>query len=148
MGEKEHWEKFVLYEKATRIPLIIVAPGHTVGQVCQRPVSLIDLYPTLTELCKLPGPTHLEGESLVPLLRKPKSKRDPVLITYGKGNHAVRSEQYRYIRYANGEQELYDLENDPNEWSNIAYLDGKKRVIKQHAKWMPLENVNEIGPAN
>ncbi len=148
LGEKEHWEKFVLYEKATRIPFIIVAPGHKAGQVCRRPVSLIDLYPTLTELCKLPGPTHLEGESLVPLLRKPKSKRDPVLITYGKGNHAVRSERYRYIRYANGEEELYDLENDPNEWSNIAYLKGTKGVMKQHAKWLPLENANEIGPAN
>lgn len=146
LGEKEHWEKFVLYEKATRIPFIIAAPGYKPGQVCRRPVSLIDLYPTLAELCQLPAPSHLEGDSLVPLLRKPKSKRDPVLITYGQGNHAVRSDRYRYIRYANGEEELYDLDNDPNEWTNIAYLKGTKKVMKQHAAWLPSENAEEIGP--
>jgi len=147
LGEKEHWEKFVLYEKATRIPFIIVAPGYKAGQVCHRPVSLIDLYPTLVELCQLPEPSHIEGESLVRLLKKPKSKRNPVLITYGKGNHAVRSDQYRYIRYANGEEELYDLQDDPNEWTNIAYLKGTRKVMKQHAEWLPIENADEIGPS-
>ena len=147
LGEKSHWEKFVLYEKATHIPFIIVAPGFKEGQVCHRPVSLIDLYPTLVELCQLPAPPQLEGESLVPLLRRPKSSRDPVLITYGKGNHAIRSDRYRYIRYANGEEELYDLVADPKEWTNIAYLKGTNKVMKQHAKWLPDSNAHEIGPA-
>jgi len=146
LGEKEHWEKFVLYEKATRIPLVIVAPGYKAGQICHRPVSLVDLYPTLVELCQLPKPSHIEGESLVTLLKRPKSKRAPVLITYGKGNHAVRSDQYRYILYANGEEELYDLQNDSNEWTNIAYLKGTKKIMKQHAKSLPIEDADEIGP--
>ncbi len=146
LGEKTHWEKFVLYEKATHIPYIIVAPGYRPGQVCHRPVSLIDLYPTLTDLCGLPTPAHVEGSSLAPLLKRPRSKRDPVLITYQEGNHAVRSDRYRYIRYANGEEELYDLERDPHEWTNIAYRKGTNRIMKQHAQWLPKEDAAPIGP--
>jgi len=146
LGEKEHWEKFVLYEKATHIPFIIAAPGFRKGQVCRRPVSLIDIYPTLTELCEIPSPNHLEGNSLVPLLNRPKAKWDPVLITYQEGNHAIRSDRYRYIRYKNGEEELYDLRNDPHEWTNIAYRKGTQRIMKQHAQWLPTENAPPIGP--
>ena len=114
VGEKEHWEKFVLYEKATHIPYIVVAPGFKKSQVSYSPVTLIDLYPTLVELCGLPTPDHLKGESLVPLLQNPKVKKDPAIITYGQDNHAIRNDRYRYIRYADGEEELYDTENDPN----------------------------------
>ncbi|QXD33762.1 sulfatase [Candidatus Pelagisphaera phototrophica] len=147
LGEKDHWEKFVLYEKATHIPYIIIAPGYKEGQICHRPVTLVDLYPTLTELCGLPAPEHLEGKSLVPLLKKPKSKWDPALITYQQGNHAVRSDRYRYIKYKNGDEELYDLEEDPNEWTNIAFRKGTAKIMKQHAAWLPTEDTEPIGPA-
>lgn len=146
LGEKAHWEKFVLYEKATHIPYIIVAPGFKAGQICHRPVSLIDLYPTLVDLCGLPKPDHLDGKSLKPLLEKPRTKWDPVLITYGRGNHAIRSDRYRYIQYQNGEEELYDLNSDPNEWNNIAHHKGTRKIMDRLAEWMPTENAIPIGP--
>ena len=147
LGEKEHWEKFVLYEKATHIPYIIVAPGFKKGQVSYKPVTLVDLYPTLTELCQLPAPDHLEGQSLTPLLKDPKAQRDPALITYGEGNHAIRNDRFRYIRYKNGDEELYDTENDPHEWNNLIDRRGARKVIKEMAKWLPERNAAEIGPA-
>ena len=147
VGEKENWEKFVLYEKATHIPYIIVAPGFKNGLVSYRPVSLIDLYPTLVELCGLPTPDHLEGESLVPLLQNPKAKRNPVIITYGRGNHAVRSDRYRYIRYANGEEELYHTENDPHEWYNLASHASSRKLMDEMAKWIPQTNAKPIEAA-
>ena len=146
LGEKDHWEKFVLYEKATHIPFIIIAPGYKKGQICHRPVTLVDLYPTLNELCGLPNPEHLEGKSLVPLLKRPKSKWDPALITYQQGNHAVRSDRYRYIKYKNGDEELYDLEKDPNEWTNIAFRKGTPKIMKKHATWLPTKDTEPVGP--
>ena len=103
------------------MPLIIVAPGITTpGTVCERPVSLLDLYPTLIELCGLPEKPELDGVSLLPLLKNPNANWDrPALMTMGRGNHAVRSERYRYIRYSDGSEELYDHENDPWEWDNL-----------------------------
>jgi arylsulfatase A-like enzyme len=144
LGEKEHWEKFVLYEKATRIPYIVVAPGFKNGQVSYRPVTLIDLYPTLVELCGLPEPDHLEGESLIPLLKNPKAKKKPAIITYGQDNHAIRDDRYRYIRYAGGGEELYDTENDPHEWTNLANNPGSRRIMDKLAKWIPESSANPI----
>lgn len=148
LGEKEHWEKFVLYEKATRIPYIVVAPGFKQGQVSYRPVTLIDLYPTLTELCGLPAPDHLEGESLIPLLKNPKAKKDPAIITYGQDNHAIRNDRYRYIRYAGGDEELYDLENDPNEWTNLANQPNNRKIMIELAQWMPISSATPIESAH
>jgi arylsulfatase A-like enzyme len=148
VGEKEHWEKFVLYEKATHIPYIVVAPGFKKGQVSYRPVTLIDLYPTLTELCGLPVPDHLEGKSLVPLLKNPKAKKDPAVITYGHNNHAVRTDRYRYIRYAGGDEELYDTENDPNEWTNLATQKSSRKIMDELAQWLPEQNARPIESAH
>ena len=147
VGEKENWEKFVLYEKATHIPYIIVAPGFRAGQVSYRPVSLIDLYPTLVELCRFPAPDHLEGESLVPLLKNPKVQKDPAIITYGLDNHAIRDDRYRYIRYAEGDEELYDTENDPNEWTNLATQKSSRKIMDELAKWLPEHNSTPIESA-
>ena len=120
LGEKNHWEKFALWERSTRVPLIVVAPGVTRPRsVVERPVSLLDLYPTLIDLAGLPAQEGLEGVSLVPLLRDPGTVREPVVMTFEKGNHAVRSDRWRYIRYADGSEELYDHSNDPNEWRNV-----------------------------
>lgn len=122
LGEKQHWRKFALWEEATRVPLLITAPGvGAVGVRCDRTVSLMDLYPTLIELCGLPERPELEGRSLAPLLREPsRSWEHPALTTHGRGNHAVRSERWRYIRYRDGSEELYDHEADPMEWRNLA----------------------------
>ncbi|MCZ6675136.1 MAG: sulfatase, partial [Verrucomicrobia bacterium] len=147
VGEKEHWEKFVLYEKATHIPYIIVAPGFKKGQVSYRPVTLIDLYPTLSELCDLPTPEHLEGRSLTPLLKNPNANWEPALITYGQSNHAVRDDRYRYIRYAGGDEELYDTENDPYEWTNLADHKGSRKIMDQLAAWLPKTNAAPVESA-
>lgn len=139
LGEKGAWEKFTLWEKATRVPLIIVAPGvASAGEVCGRTVSLIDLYPTLAELCGLPTDPAWEGRSLVPLLRDPTARWDrPAVMTYRPGNHAVRSERYRYIRYANGDEELYDHVADPHEWTNLAGRPDVTAIVAEHARWLP-----------
>ncbi|MEM9366498.1 MAG: sulfatase [Planctomycetota bacterium] len=146
LGEKNHIEKFALWEKTNHVPLIIVAPGVAEpGSVCNRPVDLTAVYPTLLELGGLPADQRCDGQSLVPLLHNPKAAWEhPAVMTYMPGNHAVRSDRWRYIRYADGTQELYDHQGDPNEWNNLA---GSKRfapVIASHAKWLPTEEAEPV----
>jgi arylsulfatase A-like enzyme len=89
--------------------------------VCERTVDFTTIYPTLTDLAGIPTPAHVEGKSIRPLLENPQGKWDePAMTTYGPGNHSVRTEGWRYIRYANGDEELYDEANDPYEWTNLA----------------------------
>lgn len=125
LGEKQRWHKGGLWERATRVPLVIVAPGLTQPDVqCLQPVSLLDLYPTLCELTGLSRPEHLDGRSLVPLLIDPSTPREaPAITAMGEGagaSYAIRTNRWRYIRYANGSEELYDHQNDPHEWTNLA----------------------------
>jgi arylsulfatase A-like enzyme len=144
LGEKQHWEKFALWEKATRTPFIIVAPDVTKpGSICEFPVSLLDLYPTLIELCGLQIRPELEGKSLLPLLHDPEGPWDrPAVMTYGKGNHAVRSQRWRYIHYADGSEELYDHDSDPNEWHNLAHEPEHQQTIQELKKWLPKKNAD------
>ena len=122
LGEKEHWRKFSLWEEATRTSMAIVAPGISKpGTHCAAPVDYIKVYPTLCELTGLPLPPHVKGASLVPLLKDVDAEWDGVgICTHGRGNHAVRDRHWRYIRYADGSEELYDHRQDPNEWTNLA----------------------------
>lgn len=139
LGEKEHWEKFALWEKTNHIPFIIVAPGVTRhGTRCTRPVSLIDIYPTLIELCGLESKPELDGISLVPLLQNPDATwKRPALMTYQMGNHAVRDQRWRYIRYADGTEELYYHDNDPYEWYNVADDPKNSKIISRLKQWLP-----------
>ncbi|MCK5173362.1 MAG: sulfatase [Planctomycetes bacterium] len=139
LGEKEHWEKFALWEKTNHVPLIIAAPQVTrPGTRCKRPVSLIDIYPTLIELCGLDPKPELDGVSLAALLRDPKATwTRPALMTYMQGNHAVRNGRWRYIRYADGSEELYDHKNDPNEWHNVAGDPRNSKVIDRLKRSLP-----------
>ena len=137
LGEKGHWHKSTLWEEATRVPLIIVAPGCQRG-VSSVPVGLVDLYPTLNELCGLPEIESLDGQSLVPLLKDPGLEWDRVAVTeYRKGNAAVRSDRYRYIRYAGGGEELYDHLKDPNEWRNLMFESEYQPIAKSLARHLP-----------
>ncbi len=122
LGEKRQWRKHTLWEESTRVPLIIVAPGVTrAGTVCDAPVSLIDLFPTLADLCGLPARETWDGRSLVPLLSHPDTAWDgAALTTHGRSNQAVRTRTHRYIRYQDGSEELYDHQTDPMEWNNLA----------------------------
>ncbi len=142
LGEKLHWRKFALWEEATRMPLIIFVPNSmNKGQRCHRTVSLLDLYPTLNELCDLPVREELEGNSLTPLLNDPDKEWDrPVLTTHGRKNHSIRSERWRYIRYSDGTEELYDHKNDPLEWTNLAGQPENKGIKKSLTKWLPQKN--------
>jgi arylsulfatase A-like enzyme len=139
LGEKRHWRKFTLWEEATRAPLVWVAPGVTrPGGVCRRTVDFMSIYPTLTDLCGLSTPKHVEGPSLRPLLSNPEAAWDrPALTTHGRGNHGVRSEKWRYIRYADGSEELYDHDKDPMEWTNLAGKKEYDKVKAELAKHLP-----------
>ncbi|MEZ5430620.1 MAG: hypothetical protein R3F31_05450 [Verrucomicrobiales bacterium] len=93
----------------------------TSGQRCTKPAELLDIYPTLLDLAGLPPNAALEGHSLVPQLRDAATDRPwPAITTHNHDNHGVRSEHWRYIRYADGSEELYDHRKDPNEWTNVA----------------------------
>jgi arylsulfatase A-like enzyme len=142
LGQKLHWRKFALWEEATRNVLMMVAPGVTrPGGRCPRTVSLMDIYPTLAELCGLPRRQELEGASLAPLLHDPAAPWDrPAVTTYHRNNHAVRSERWRYIRYSDGLEELYDEASDPLEWNNLAGRKEYAEVQTELARWLPSVN--------
>lgn len=143
LGEKKHWRKFALWEEATRVPFMMVVPGMTKeGTRCERTVSLLDIYPTLSELCDLKNRPDVEGDSIVSLLKDPRAKWDrPIVTTHGRNNHAVRSERWRYVRYADGSEELYDHEKDPNEWTNLASRPEHADLKKKLAASLPKKNV-------
>ena len=142
LGEKECFGKATLWEEATRAPLIWVAPGVTKpGSRCDATVEFLSIYPTLCDLAGLSKPDFLEGASMRPLLANPQAEwTRPALSTFGFNNHSVRSLQYRYIRYANGDEELYDEKADPYEWTNLAANPELGPVKADLARWMPKEN--------
>ena len=155
LGEKEHWGKHVPWRESVRQPLIIVPPrgdtpeGFEPGSRCTAMVNLLDLYPTLIEACRLPARDELEGRSLVPLISDPAAEwPEATVTTVGRGTQSVATRGWRYIRYFDGTEELYDHRRDPREWVNLAgdpgsvdvrrrlavYLTEDKR-IKQFVRW-------------
>lgn len=141
LGEKHHWRKSTLWEEATRVPFIISVPGMTqAGSRSNEAVSLLDIFPTLADITGLKAPKKLEGESLKPLLVNPNAKKDsPAVIEYKRGNVAIRGDRFRYIKYVNGEEELYDHEQDPNEWHNLAKNKKYAKEIQRLSRWLPKE---------
>ncbi|MCU0783018.1 MAG: sulfatase [Verrucomicrobia bacterium] len=141
LGEKDITGKTTLWERSTHVPLIFAGPGVAKVAKCSQPAELLDIYPTLIELCGLPPRDGLEGHSLAPQLKKAKTPRPwPAITTHNVGNHGVRSERWRYIRYADGSEELYDIHADPNEWTNLAKDAKYASVVRKHAKWLPKVN--------
>jgi arylsulfatase A-like enzyme len=149
LGEKSSWRKFALWEEPTRSVFVWKVPGLTPAKaVSQRTVDFSSVYPTLCELTAVPRPDHLEGESIVPLLRDPSAQWSrPALTTHGFKNHAVRTEKWRYIRYANGDQELYDTQSDPLEYRNLAASTDYKKVMDDLSRWLPEKDAPELHPA-
>ena len=149
LGEKHHWRKFALWEESTRSPFMWVVPGLTKpNTLCDRTVDFMSIYPTLLDLCGIPRPPHVEGVSIRALLANSTAAWDqPGLTTYRFGNHGVRSAGWRYIRYANGDEELYNETKDPNEWANLAAkpeFAAKKAELRQ---FLPTTNHPDIGGA-
>jgi arylsulfatase A-like enzyme len=138
LGTKGIWAKHTLWEESTRIPMIIRRPGDTSSTRTHKPANHLDIYPTLLELAGLPPRSGNEGLSLVPLLDDPEAEGFHASITtHGFGNHAVRTERWRYIRYEDGSEELYDHWNDPREWTNLAGNSQYARIIEQLAAYLP-----------
>ena len=147
LGEKEHWQKFTVWRVCSRVPLIMRVPKGSPGlsagtktSRCSKPVNLLSLAPTLLELAGLPSSKVHDGPSLVPLLENPKSNWPHVSLTHlhHPGSFGLSGEGWRYIRYADGGEELYDIRKDPHEWSNLA---GDKKHVKT------LERLRKKAPA-
>ena len=129
VGQHGQWMKQSLFEHSARVPLIVFVPGITSGKASPRTVELLDIYPTLAELCGLKAPPSLQGKSLVPLLRKPDAgwnKAAYTQVTRIRNNQmimgrSVRTERWRYTEWDSGKQgvELYDYTTDPDEFINL-----------------------------
>jgi iduronate 2-sulfatase len=141
LGEKKHWRKQCLWEEATRVPLFFSYPDmRTSNQLCNRPVSLLDIFPTLSALCNLPE-QELDGVNIKALIDNPQAKRGkPVLTTRYYKNHSIRTEDWRYIQYRDGTEELYDHRTDPGEFTNVAHLKQHNDILDIHRSYLPKTN--------
>jgi arylsulfatase A-like enzyme len=143
LGEKHRVSKHSLWEESARVPMIVVRPGAEQSEddqpsECSKPVGLIDLYPTLLDLCDLPSREANEGNSLMPLLDDPNSDwRFSTITTYGRANHSIRSERYRFMRYEDGSEELYDHQADPHGYRNLANSKDHQEIIRRHRAELP-----------
>ncbi len=138
LGEKGISGKNTLWDDGTRVPLIFAGPGVSPGGRCAQPAELLDIYPTLIDLCGLTTRDDLEGVSLAPQLTDANTPRQrPAITSHNQGNHGVRSERWRYIRYADGSEELYDHQADPHEWTNLADQPEYAAVLAEHRQWLP-----------
>ncbi|MBW2388302.1 MAG: sulfatase [Deltaproteobacteria bacterium] len=142
LGEKKHWSKFSLWERSTRVNLIFAGPGVVAGSTSGAPVNLLDLYPTLAAMTGLEVPEQqIEGRDLTPLLAEPEREWPwPSITTYGYMNHTVRDRNWRYIRYRDGSEELYDHRRDSEEWTNLAGKEVYANVKAELAKAIPTIN--------
>lgn len=142
LGEKRHWRKQALWEESTRVPLAIRLPKSVnAGHSSIQAVSLLDVYPTLLDLVDLPAVKGLEGKSLLPLLEDPSARRvEPAVTTWHYSNHSVRGLNFRYTRYRDGTEELYDHRSDPGEHRNLAADSEYEEVRARLAAYLPKKN--------
>ena len=138
LGEKERFAKRSLWADGTQVPLIFAGPGIPKGVKQNQPAELIDIYPTLLDLSDLDPDSLHEGQSLVPLLNGSESSWHHVARTsFGPGNNAIISDQYRYIQYTDASEELYDIVNDPHEWHNLINDPAYSKVVEALKKHLP-----------
>lgn len=148
MGEKDRFNKNSLWEQSAITPMAIKVPGtQHAGKVCTKPINLLDLYPSFVDYCGngIEPLKPIDGQSIRPLLENPASKwKHPSITYFGKGWVSIRSEQYRYLTYPDGTEELYDHFRDQWEWENLASNPKYKKVKKQLRKFIPKEMAEEV----
>lgn len=149
-GEKGHWGKHTLWERTSHVPFIWAGKGIARNETVETTVSLIDIYPTLAELCELDVGRPLEGISLAPSFESPSLAKDRnVLLPYNeKDAYSIINMNWRYIRYSDGNEELYNVNEDPNEWYNLAGDDNYRKIIEELKKSAPAEFATEASPRN
>lgn len=154
LGEKQHWHKGTLWEESTHTILLMAGTGVPyAGARIDSPVSNLDIYPTLIDLCWLDPRPELQGHSLYPFLLQPNLVSDHAAVSAMKTHNggiaihfSVRSRKWCYIAYAGGAKELYDRSVDPNEWNNLAGLSEYSAVIEDLARWIPVNPAPPILP--
>lgn len=148
LGEKQHWQKYTAWRTCTRVPLIIrVPPGcpglpaGTTPTQCDQPVNLLSLMPTIFELTGTPARAENDGLSLVPLLKDPSAAWEEVSITHldKPGSFGLSAKDWRYIRYHNGDEELYNIATDPHEWTNLATHPQTQAKLQELRQLAPTE---------
>lgn len=148
LGEKRTFSKFSLWEEATRAPFIIWDPRGQKGngKNCEEPVGLINVYKTLCDMTGMKAPDYVDGMSLTPWLENPSlPKEKPAMTTWGRGNYTLRTKEWRYTRYFDGSEELYDELHDTNEWTNLAN-EPKYEYLKKELgdKWLPKKEAPQV----
>ncbi len=138
LGEKGRFAKHGLWREATRVPLIFAGPGIAENQRRDQPVGLIDMYPTLLDLCGLPEKQSNDGRSLKPLFgTENPAWPHPAITSWGYGNFAVSNETHAYLHWADGSEELYDISKDENEFDNLALSASTATLRKKLAASIP-----------
>ncbi|MCB2076197.1 MAG: sulfatase-like hydrolase/transferase [Novosphingobium sp.] len=138
LGEKQHFAKFTLWEEGTRTPLAISLPGGIgAGQVVDTTVSLLDIYKTVADIAGLDAPDHVQGHSLLPLVEDPTITWNRPAVSELYGNYSVRTDQWRYIQYSDGSEELYDHTVDAAEFTNLAGNPAYASVMADLRQWIP-----------
>ncbi|MDG2014585.1 MAG: sulfatase-like hydrolase/transferase [Pirellulaceae bacterium] len=146
LGEKQRYAKRSLWRDSTRVPLIIAGPGIPAGRQCDAAVQLLDIYPTLLELTGLSPDASHEGHSLVPLLDNPQANWPYFARTsFGPGNYAITSRDYRYIQYNDGSEEFYDHRDDENELTNLIDRPEQATKIDLHRQNVPVNRHPILG---
>ncbi|TWU39962.1 Choline-sulfatase [Novipirellula aureliae] len=163
LGEKEHWQKYTGWRGVTRVPLIVRVPasispalpdGTAAGETCDEPANLLSLYPTLLELCGLPPQADNDGPSLVPLLKDPQQSQPGASWTHPcitflaePGSYSISGRSHRYIHYADGGEELYDIVNDPFEWDNLVADGSSNEELVRLRSLAPKQFAERVAPS-
>lgn len=134
LGEKDHYQKFTMWDRAIKTPMIIYDPMDGGSGPCNKAVSLMDIMPTLLDLTNTQQPNfEVDGRSIGDLVKNPNREWCGVALTsYGNVDHSIRTDRYRYIKYKNGKEEFYDHQNDPNEWTNLVTKNNYENLLVEH----------------